>query len=282
MRKARICPRKPLRILFIAWCVSLSVLNSFARPPATQHVKVDMVAEEKGLVRGKTLWVGFKFEVEKDWHIYWVNPGDSGEPPRSQWKLPPGFRAGAVQWPFPIRLAASSIVDYGYEGETLLMAPLHAPANLSSGQTAELAAAVKWLVCRDICVPEQALLTLPLPVVDQSAQEPSEWKGLFAKTRRRLPRSVPAGWKVSAISEKDSFALRVETGRPETGGTFFPLEAEQIKNSAPQTFAPAQRGFRLTLQKSDRLLKPVPLLRGVLVLSSGRAFAIAAPVVYNQ
>jgi len=119
MNKSRVRPPKSLSILFVPWCVSLFLLNSFAGPSATRHVKVDMVAEEKGLVRGKTLWVGFKFEVEKDWHIYWVNPGDSGEPPRSQWKLPPGFRAGAVQWPSPIRLTAPSIVDYGYEGEIL-------------------------------------------------------------------------------------------------------------------------------------------------------------------
>ena len=34
------------------------------------------------------------FDLEKGWHIYWVNPGDSGEPPKIQWQLPERISRG--------------------------------------------------------------------------------------------------------------------------------------------------------------------------------------------
>jgi hypothetical protein len=42
--------------------------------------------------------------------------------------------------------------------------------------------------------------------------------------------------------------------------------------------APAERGARLTLQKSDPQSKPLSVLKGIVVLSGDRAFEIAAPV----
>jgi hypothetical protein len=63
---------------------------------------------------------------------------------------------------------------------------------------------------------------------------------------------------------------------------FFPLDAGQIENSAPQTFALTKAGFRLTLRKSDQLSKPISFLKGVLVLDSGRAFELTAPVISRR
>ncbi len=63
--------------------------------------------------------------LEKEWHVYWVNPGDSGEPPRVTWDLPAGITAGAIEWPAPRRLGTASIVDYGYEDAVMLIVPMH-------------------------------------------------------------------------------------------------------------------------------------------------------------
>ena len=64
--------------------------------------------------------------------------------------------------------------------------------------------------------------------------------------------------------------------------TFFPLVPGQIENSARQDFVSTSEGFRLTLRKSDQLMKPIAVLKGLVVLGPGRAFEVAAPVSSRQ
>lgn len=250
---------------------------------AGPHTMVTLLASRDSLANGEPLSIGLQFQMEKGWHIYWVNPGDSGEPPRIQWQLPAGFHAGAIQWPAPQRLTAPSIMDYGYENDVLLFAPLTVPANLRNGGSATIAAKVDWLVCREMCIPGKVQLSLTLPVNSKI----KGWKGTASSAevaelinaRAEVPKPQPATWKVYATNEKDDFVLTIETGKQESAATFFPLQAEQIKNAAPQAATPFSRGVRLRLQKSDGLLKPIARLRGVLELGSGRAYEIAAPIL---
>jgi thiol:disulfide interchange protein DsbD len=228
-------------------------------------------------VPGREVLVGLRFELEKGWHIYWVNPGDSGQPPRVQWSLPAGFRAGEIEWPTPKRLGTASVVDYGYENQVLLMAPIEPPANLSPESKATLAADVRWLVCREICLPERTHLTLSFPVKKQPPKRDPAWRRLFEETKALLPKPLPRGWNASAVAERDTFVLTV-TGSPEKAAMFFPLEPGQIENAAPQKVNSFDRGIRLILRKSDQLVKPVMTLNGVLVLANGKAFQVAAPV----
>lgn len=58
------------------------------------HARTELIAEKDFIEPGQDSWVGLHFELESGWHIYWINPGDSGEPPRVQWHLPAGFQAG--------------------------------------------------------------------------------------------------------------------------------------------------------------------------------------------
>lgn len=267
---------------FVALFVSFSGANAGvaagAKQPVLRHARVELIAEQNTVAPGMRFWIGLRFQLDPGWHIYWKNPGDSGTPPKVQWDLPPGFSAGTLFWPAPVRLGKVPIVDYGYEDEVLLMLPIAAPANLAPGSTVTLGAKVKWVVCREICIADQALVKLSLPVAKNALGQTSPGHALFAKTRARLPRPAPRNWRIRALDGKSQFALEVTTGVRQGPGTFFPLEEGQIDNAAGQEVTPLTRGVRLTLRKSDQLLKPISVLRGVLVLDPGRAYQIAAPV----
>jgi hypothetical protein len=73
--------------------------------------------------------------------------------------------------------------------------------------------------------------------------------------------------------------LSLETGQPIAQAAFFPLEAQQIENAAPQRASALPRGVRLRLKKSEQLLKPIANLKGVIVLPSGKAYVIDAPEI---
>jgi thiol:disulfide interchange protein DsbD len=243
------------------------------------HVTVDLIAEQTAVQPANPFWVGLHFQLENGWHIYWTNPGDSGEPPRVKWDLPAGFQAGPIQWPVPRRIEDHSLIDYGYQNEVLLPVEIR-PAG--GGPEAKLNATVKWLVCREICVPGHADLELTLPMRMGTAGPPSSTHSLFAKAQADLPRPTPKPWKLSAKLDQHRFVLSVDTGKREAGATFFPLEPNQIENAASQKATPLSRGIQLEIPRSDQLLKAPPRLTGVLVLASGRGYEIEAPVATSK
>jgi DsbC/DsbD-like thiol-disulfide interchange protein len=100
------------------------------------HGTVDLIAENQWIAPGRQAYFGLNFRLEKGWHIYWVNPGDSGQPPRVEWHLPKGLSAGEIEWPAPRRLGTSTIVDFGYDDAVMLLVPVRASSTLPAKQVA--------------------------------------------------------------------------------------------------------------------------------------------------
>jgi DsbC/DsbD-like thiol-disulfide interchange protein len=271
-----------LRTFFALALLLVSGRGVRAQSFMAAHAKVDLLAEQNTLEPGRTAWIGVLFDIEKGWHIYWVNPGDAGEAPKFQWQLPAGFRAGEVRWPVPARIGTGIVIDYGYEGKVLLSLPLDVPATYKPGTPAVLSAGVTYLICHDVCIPAKAQVRLAFPVAGTVVGDAAARHNLFNTTRGRWPQPLPAGWKVQAADGGKSFLLSVETGMSETQASFFPLDQGQVDNAGPQLVTASATGARITLKKSDQLLKPIATLRGVLVLGSGRAFVISAPVAAHR
>ena len=271
------------RHLLGCWAAIILLQTSYValadeKPAEAPHLKVELTSQDNSIRPGQDFWVGLHLTLDEGWHVYWSNPGDSGQAPSVQWDLPPGFQAGPIEWPYPERLEHAPVVDYGYEHDVLLMARIHPPSDLRVGRTVDLSANAKWLVCQEICIPGKARLTLSLPVrTDDAPPDPTRGK-LFSAARRRLPRSLPANWHAAGTSDGDDFMLAISTGKPESHAVFFPLEPEQIDNATPQIATASKSGVRIRLRKSTHLLKPIASLNGVVVLSPGRAYLIHAKV----
>ena len=263
--------------VFFACAVWLVMpLFSSLESPADEHVNVELVPEQNAVVPGKELWLGIRFDLQDGWHTYWTNPGDSGEAARIDWHLPAGYEAGAIQWPYPERLSTPPFADYGYGHQVLLMVPVRPPAGLKEGQTQKICALVRYLVCREVCIPGRKELELSLPI--QTHAGTSQARELFDGSRARLPRPAPRNWRTSALSRGDEFLLNLRIGKLDKAPEFFPLEAEQIENAAPQKATAIPGGIRLHLKKSKHLLKPATRLKGVIVLGPGRAYLLDVPV----
>jgi DsbC/DsbD-like thiol-disulfide interchange protein len=267
------------RMLILA-AAAMLLCASAARAAAQPipHGTVDFVAEKQWIAPGRTVDFGLRFDLEKGWHVYWVNPGDSGEPPRVRWELPAGITAGALKWPTPRHLGTTSIVDYGYEDAVTLIVPIRASPSLTPGTPIRIGADVKVLVCREMCIPGKAQISLMMPVKAQTPASDAPSATWFAETRKAMPQPAPASWKFSVTETKDSIVVTAHLGRKVSDVVFFPLVVSQISNAAPQTPVATATGFQLTLRKSDQLLKPIARLRGVIVLSGERAYEIDVPV----
>src|SRR6266849_3547038 len=118
--KAAIVGELLLRLVLVL----LSSLVLWADAVPVQHARVELIAQKMAATPGAQLLLGVHFNLENDWHIYWINPGDSGQPPSFHWQLPAGFSAGDVEWPHPDRLSSSELVDYGYKDDVLFIVPI--------------------------------------------------------------------------------------------------------------------------------------------------------------
>src|SRR5271163_2377207 len=212
MEKARPFSLDLSRFAFLVFApILLAGANVPAAGATIPHGTVDLVAQNQWIVAGRTLNLGLHFQLEKGWHIYWVNPGDSGEPPRVKWQLPAGVNADEIEWPTPRRLGTSSIVDFGYEDKVMLLVPLRAgagAAGLRPGESsAQISGEVKMLVCREMCIPGKVQVSLTLPVKSQPPAPDAQTAELFAAARKALPQRAPGSWRISVTDARDAFVL---------------------------------------------------------------------------
>ncbi len=244
--------------------------GSLAAPVKTPHVEAELVAATTALVPGEPVTVALRLSMEKGWHTYWQNPGDSGLPTTLAWRLPAGIEAGPIEWPAPRELPVGPLVNYGYEGEVLHLVPLRVPRQLAVGDTVVLAARAEWLVCKEVCIPEGADVTLALPVQNAAPPDP-RWGVPIAAARAALPRPL-AGWRSSAEGRGDTIALTlVPPARAADPGTirFFPFAPDRIEPSGPQRVTRNGDAYVVTLPVATTLTGGLDRIAGVVTAAGG-------------
>ena len=243
------------------------------RKAVTPQVTVEIIASEQTLFAGET-WIGIRFILGDGWHIYWRNPGDSGSPPVLRWTVPTGVTISEIEWPVPERIAVGPMTNYGYHGDVVLPVRLRTTAPFAG----PLTASATWVVCKEICVSGKAMLGITFPLMADAASATPAWKALIERARARVPVAMPEGWSAAAVDAGRRFDLTVTTGAREAGGAFFSQDEGVVDEAAPQSPQPFEHGLRLSLKKSGFLSGVPRALRGVVVLDSGRAVDVIAPV----
>lgn len=257
--------------------------QTIAAPPAGSgpvkalHLTVGLVPLTGTIQPGGSTEVGLHFVLEKGWHVYWINAGDSGQAPSIDWKATSGITAGPLLFPTPQRLPYGPLMDYGYENEVLFPFSLHAAPGLRTPSTVPLAAHVRWLVCRAVCIPGKADFVLPLKITPKAAAPNAATAALFARFRARLPQPLPPGAKALFTTTSSGFALAViGEHQASSSAQFFPLDQNQIENVAPQPVHAGGGNLLISLKKDANLSTSPAQLRGVLRLGNGDGYEIDA------
>ncbi|MBW8744042.1 MAG: thioredoxin family protein [Sphingomonas sp.] len=253
-------------------------LAAFAASPqaSTEHVQARLVSSQAVVAPGQRFTVALEQNIKPHWHTYWQNPGDSGQATSIDWA---GAQAGPLQWPTPAIQAIGPIVNYGYEGRAALLVDLTVPADAKPGGRFKPTAEVKWLVCKDVCIPEQVSLGLDLPVVGSAAEAKAgadaaqieEWRGA-------IPKPAPFAVTLKPVAQG------VRLGGPTAGVTkayFFADTWGAVAHSAPQALKADGAGWALELPAGDEPLAAGKPLSGVIVLTTAageQAWNVSAPM----
>lgn len=247
--------------------------------PGAPIAVASLTADVESIAPGIPFTVAVRLKLPAGWHTYWINPGEAGAPTNVEWRLPDGFTADAIAWPTPEQILDGSIVSYGYWGDVWLTTRIGPPKALAVGSTASIAASVDWLVCAEICVPEQAMLSLALPVATTARPASPEVLRAFATAADRLPRA--AGKPITVDAAGSNVLLHIDgvgdAGGAVTGAAFFPAVFGLIDDSAPQKFERTANGLRLILARPTNGARPPAAVEGVLVVERAQG----GPTGYN-
>jgi thiol:disulfide interchange protein DsbD len=246
-------------------------------PAQTSRSIATIVTDSDSVLAGHPLQIALRLRLAPGWHTYWHNPGDAGAPPSVDLTLPPSWSAGPITWPTPARQPEGPLMTYGYSGDVLLPETLTPAANANGAITAH----ATWLVCRDICVPEDASFTLSLPA---GPGLPSGQASLFAEAINHTPR--PAPFTAQVVRTGTTNQAQVVIDDPAFAAStiqqawFLPDTAGQIIDTAPQPLS--QRAGELRLGMTLATAPATASLSGVLVIHDAAglesAYSLSAPL----
>ncbi len=238
----------------------------------TDNVRTELLADVSTVKPGEPFWVGLRQTIRPKWHTYWKNPGESGLPTEITWTLPPGAKADPIVWPTPILFEIGGITNYGFKDEATLLVRITPPADLAG--PLKLEAAANWLVCEDVCIPEEGRFELTLPTGTAATPPQPATRTLFEQARRSIPTESPwpARYGVAQSGDPtlivDAKGLKADTI---SNVYFFPAEWGPIATMARQSATVDTNGIRIPLKRGDAKTALPPLLAGTLVLTEKTA-----------
>jgi len=141
-----------------------------------------------GSYRHDDLKIGLHIRLEPGWKTYWRSPGDSGFPTMVDWSGSANVDNPTLRWPLPKRAVLSGYQSFVYGDEVVL--PVSAEV-VDRTAPVSLKAAVDYAVCKEVCVPLQADLSLQIEPQTKPAAAADFHAKLIDRYAARVPTREP-------------------------------------------------------------------------------------------
>ncbi|SHI53353.1 thiol:disulfide interchange protein DsbD [Roseomonas rosea] len=277
--RAYAAPMRALVLLLALLTAPLAAHAVESEAAASPRARVTLVAEQAAVAPGQPFRLALRQVLAEGWHTYWTNPGDAGEAPSLELALPDGGQAGALSFPAPLRIPYGPLVNFGYLGEAVFPLTVTPPADLQPGRLYTIEGTGRWLVCADVCIPEEGAFRLDLPVEAEARPDPAA-ADLFRAAEAALPRPFPFTVRLGFEGTKGAIELSGPGIAPGAvkDAFFFPEPLGVIDNTAPQRLALRNGAMVLSLTRGA---SPLPAsLSGVVTLTDAAgvrsAYAVSA------
>jgi thiol:disulfide interchange protein/DsbC/DsbD-like thiol-disulfide interchange protein len=233
-----------------------------------RYASVTLLSNQSHIVPGQTLELVLQQDMQEHWHTYWKNPGDSGEATRIKWALPEGFTGADLKFPIPERIPVETLLNFGYNNQALFKTEVTAPANISMKEIT-LTATVQWLICKDICIPEESEVSLTLPVLQSGETTTNINQDIFAKAESAQPKLPPLNGTATESNGELTLAIKgvpVDVSAIKTA-EFFPDEWGVILYPPEQILKKNSDTLSITMKRDSRALSELKSIDGVVVIT---------------
>ncbi len=181
----------------------LKVTKPDARATGESLVKTELLPAAGLLEAGRPFRLAVVFHVEKGWHTYWRNPGDSGSPPTIDFDLPAGFTASAIEFPRPTIMDGHGETTIGYEGDVAFFVTITPPATFATLSPVPIKAVLSWMVCTDRCLLGRRTVSIDVPVAGTPLVVSEDLKTFHA----RLPIDAASLSIVAALDGREAIVV---------------------------------------------------------------------------
>ncbi|NKB56109.1 MAG: copper resistance protein [Alphaproteobacteria bacterium] len=146
-----------------------------------EHVKVRIVSAVEAVGERDTVPLGVQFQLKLGWKIYWRSPGDAGFPPDPDWSRSKNLSGAEIAWPAPERFSILGLETLGYKDEVVF--PLSVAVS-QPGEALQLKGQIRYLACKEICIPYEAKVGLDVPA---GPANPGEYTHLISSYVAKVP-----------------------------------------------------------------------------------------------
>ena len=250
----------------------LLTLLGLALPAAAQNrMAVSLVPETSAVAPGGTVTLAFVMRPNPGWHGYWQNPGDAGQPPRVEWRLQPGWRAGALRYPVPDRLILFGLMNYVFERDYALLVDVVVPDSAEPGATVPIDGRFDYLVCtNEICVPETANFSTQIAIGAPRDRNPA-----FDAYRQALPRPLGSEGRFAIAGGNLRLAIPLPANVAVEDPYFYPATEQALAYAAPQRIS--RSGDMLIVETSAAAQAgQASAIEGVLEIAPGIGLSLVA------
>lgn len=237
--------------------------------PREPQVHVSLIAANKNLVPLASNTLAVVVRQKNGWHTYWKMPGDAGLPTTFRFSTTKNLKAHQPDIPIPERFLTSGIATLGYSDTTIYPFQLDVPRNVVIGAKGRVNVTVRYLACKDVCVPGKAHAMIRLPY--SVSTTPSDNFRKIQEAQRLIPEVIQQH-NITATIEENRIRIDIpeDLASIKNTLTFFPSDEEVIDIEYEPVYDAQKR--QIYLQTFDEFAqKPTKTLRGVLVADHGPA-----------
>ena len=249
---------KFLKTFFLlSFCISINAVTV-----DTGHANVSLVKYENTQGNQNKNLIGIRMDMQKNWHTYWKNPGDSGGPIKVKWSHDANVSISELYWPTPSLIPYEPLMTYGYKNFVIF------PFEIinSNNKNSIIEASIDFLICDDICVPEKALIKTNLQDIETD-------NSLYDWFLRVPAQTLP----VRASLDKDFINIRFSSPFNVTSAIFFVDDQDIVEHASDQILSKEENNYLLRVKKIEDV-ELFDNLSGVISINNNESFIINAEI----
>jgi len=135
--------------------------------PMDTHLRMSAATDFTGMHPGDSGILAITLNIDDGWHTYWPGVSDSGYGFTLGFDTPESITLGEPIWPTPKRhLQKGDILDHVYEDSPMILVPFTLAADAEIDDVIAIGISAKYLICDQVCLPEQVGSTASFTVVE--------------------------------------------------------------------------------------------------------------------
>ena len=249
---------KFLKIFFLLFfCISINAVTV-----DTGHANVSLVKYENTQGNQNKNLIGIRMDMQKNWHTYWKNPGDSGGPIKVKWSHDYNISISELYWPTPSLIPYEPLMTYGYKNFVIF------PFEIinSNNKNSVIEASIDFLICDDICVPEKAFIKTNLQDIET---DNSLYDWFLSVPTQTLP--------VKASLDEDFINIRFSSPFNVISAIFFVDDQDIVEYASEQILSKEENNYLLRVKKIEDV-ELLDNLTGVISINNNESFIINAEI----